>query len=163
MFWTGFLARRKAIRREDGASLVELALVVGILGPVLLLGTAEVSMLLYASIELTDATHAAASYAARYYSLNSKTLPTQAQVTTAATNDAPELQNMLTSGSSFTATIATGCGTGGATTGNTVPSCTAGTLPYVKVTGSASIVPAFQYLNLSSIQMTSQAEINLVD
>jgi Flp pilus assembly protein TadG len=160
MAWRGI---RKKVRGEDGASLIELALLVGILGPVLLLGTAEVSMLLYASIELTDATHAAASYAARYYSLNSKTLPTQSQVTTAATNDAPELQNMLASGSTFTATIATGCGTGGATTGNTVPSCTSGTLPYVKVTGSATIVPAFKYLNLSSIAMTSQAQINLVN
>lgn len=160
----GMLTRMKKIRREEGGSLVELALVVSILGPLLLLGTAEISILVYSSIELADATHAAADYAAQYYiGSNDTALPTQAQVTTSATNDAPELTRMLKSGTSFTAAMATGCGTGTATSGNTVPSCSTGTLPYVQVTGTATVVPIFQYLSISSVTMTSHATVYLVN
>ncbi len=155
--------RMKKMRREEGTSMVELALVLGILGPLLLLGTAELSVLVYASIELTDATHAAAAYAAQYYIANSGSgLPTQTQVTAAATNDAPELLGMLKSGTSFNATMATGCGTGSATTGNSVPSC-GSNLPYVQVTSTVTVVPLFQYLKISSLTMTSKAQVNLVN
>jgi Flp pilus assembly protein TadG len=149
---------------EAGASLVELALVVGILGPPLLLGTLEISVFLYSSIELTDATHAAAAYAAQYYIQDSgASLPTQAEVSAAAANDAPELVGMLKSGTSFTATMATGCGTGTATTGNTVPTCTSGTLPYVQVTGTVTVVPIAHYLSFASLTMTSTAQVDLVN
>jgi Flp pilus assembly protein TadG len=157
------LARMKKMRREDGASIVELAFIMAILGPLLLLGTTELSIYVYASVELTDATHAAASFASQYYFENSNsTLPTQTQVTAAATNDAPELVSMLKSGSSFTATMATGCGTGNPTTGNTVPTCTGGALPYIQVTGQATVSPVANFLSRHSITMTSQARINLV-
>lgn len=158
------LSWMKKARREDGASILELALVLGILGPLLVLGTLEISVFAYASIELVDATHAAAAYAAQYYILNSDTeLPTQAQVTAAATNDAPELVGMLKSGTSFTATMATGCGTGTATTGDTIPTCSGGTLPYVQVTGTATVVPIAQYLGMTSLTMTSKTKIDLVN
>ena len=156
--WT----RMKWMRREDGSSVVELAVVLGILGPVLLLGTAEMGVLVYASIELNDATQAAAAFAAQYY-ISNTALPTQAQVTTAATNDAPELVGMLESGTSFTATMATGCGTGSATAGSTVPTCTSGTLPYVQVTGTAKVVPIISFFSSASVTINSQAQINLVN
>lgn len=158
------LARMKRRRGEEGASLVELALVVGIFAPVLIVGTAETSVLVYASIELSDATHAAAAYAAQYYIQSSDTaLPTNAQVSTAASNDSPELTNLLVHGTSLTATIATGCGSGAATTGNTVPSCSSGTLPYVQVTTSATVNTIFNYLPPNSFTMTSKAVISLVN
>lgn len=154
----------KKIRSERGASLAELALLVGILGPVLIVGTFETCVFVYSSIELTDATHAAAEYAAQYYiQSNDTSLPTQSEVTTAAQNDAPELLKMLKSGTSFTATLATGCGTAAATTGNTIPTCTSGNLPYVQVTGSATIVPLGAYLKLTSLTMTSKSQIDLVN
>jgi Flp pilus assembly protein TadG len=157
------LARMKKMRGEDGASVVELACVLAFLGPLLLLGTVELSLYVYASMELADATHAAASYAAQYYYQNSNSLlPAQASVTTAATADSPELQGMLKSGTTFTATMATGCGTASPTAGNTVPTCTTGNLPYVQVTGSATVRPVVSSLTLTSISMTSQARINLV-
>jgi Flp pilus assembly protein TadG len=156
-------ARMKRMRREDGTSVVELALIMGILGPLLLLGTTELSIYVYSSVELVDATHAAASYAAQYYFQNSNSaLPAQSDVTTAATNDASELVSMLKSGTSFTATMATGCGTGDATAGNTVPTCTGGAVPYVQVTGTATVDPIASYFASPTITMTSRSRINLV-
>jgi hypothetical protein len=69
----------------------------------------------------------------------------------------------LESGTSFTATMATGCGTGAAAAGSTVPSCTSGTLPYVQVTGTATVVPLIRFFSTTSLTMTSQAKINLVN
>ena len=161
---TGMFSRWKRLRTEGGASLVELALVLGIAGPVLVLGTLEIAVFVYSSIELTDATHAAADYAAQYYIQSSSTsLPTQDEVTTAAKNDAPELLNMLKSGTSLTATIATGCGTGTAVSGNTIPTCTSGNLPFVQVTGTATVSPIATYFSISPITMTSKAKIDLVN
>jgi Flp pilus assembly protein TadG len=159
--FTSMWIRMKKMRRQDGASIVELAFVLGILGPLLLLGTTELSIYVYAGTELADATHAAASFAAQYYFQNSNsTLPTQAQVTAAATNDAPELVAM--SGTSLTATMVTGCGTSDPGTNSTVPTCTGGALPYVQITGSATVVPLVSYFRSPSIAMTSRARVTLV-
>jgi Flp pilus assembly protein TadG len=150
---------------EDGSSLVETALVLAILAPLLLLGTFEMGGLIYASIELSDSAHAAAAYAAQYYISDSgSALPTQSQVSAAAENDAPELLAMLSSESLMTTTMATGCGTGAATAGSTVPSCSSGTLPYVQVTVEATVSPLVRFLSfLQSPTMASQARINLVN
>ena len=156
-------ARTRRARGEDGGSIMEFALLMAFLGPLLLLGTTELSIYIYASVELADATNAAAAYAAQYYYENSNsTLPSQAAVTAAATNDAPELVSLVKSGTSFTATIATGCGTGAATTGTSIPTCTGGALPYVQVTGQATVSPIVKLLSLSSIKMTSQSRMNQV-
>jgi Flp pilus assembly protein TadG len=160
---TKMLVRMKRLGREDGASLVELAVVMGVLGPLLLIGTMELSVYIYASLELVDATHAAASYAAQYYYENSNsTLPLQAAVTAAATGAAPELVVMLKPGTTFTATVATGCGTGDATNGTNVPTCSSGALPYVQVTGKATVAPVVSFLKATSLTMTSRERINLV-
>ena len=97
--------RMRRARHEDGGSVMEFALLLAFMGPLLLLGTAELSIYIYASVELTDATNAAAAYAAQYYYENSNSsLPSQTAVTAAATNDAPELVGLVKSGTSFTAT-----------------------------------------------------------
>jgi Flp pilus assembly protein TadG len=159
------LTKRKPGRGESGASLVETAMVIAVFAPLLMLGTFEISALVYASIEVSDAARAAASYAAEYYIANSgSSLPSQSQVTAAAQNDAPELLEMLKSGTQFTATMATGCGTGTATTGNTVPSCASGTMPYVQVSTQATVSPLVQYFGfLNSPTVSGQAKIDLVN
>ena len=57
--------RHRLIRGESGSALIELALVVGILGVPLLLGTAEMGILGYDSIEVADAANAGALYGMR--------------------------------------------------------------------------------------------------
>jgi Flp pilus assembly pilin Flp len=162
---SGLLARWRAVRGESGASLVEVALIVGILAPVMLLGTAGVAGLVYASIEVSNGAHAGAAYAAEYYIAHSNSaLPTSAQVTTAVQNDTHELTAVLKPGTTLTVTMATGCNGASATTGNSLPSCSSGVLPYVQVTTQATVIPFTKYAGLpSSITMNSQAIINLVN
>jgi hypothetical protein len=160
-----FKAGLRPLRRESGASLVEVALVIGILAPAMLFGTAGAAGLVYASIEVSDAAHAGAAYAAEYYIANSNTaLPTSTQVASAVQNDAPELTAVLMPGTSLTVTMATGCNGGSATTGNSIPSCGTGVLPYVQVTTQATVVPFTAFAGLpSSLTMSSRATINLVN
>jgi Flp pilus assembly protein TadG len=150
-----------------GSSLVELAVIMTFLFPPMLLGTVEFGGLVYGSIEVSNAAHAGAAYAAQSYMASSETpavLPTQAEVTAAAINDSPELQNMLQSGSTFTATMATGCGAGAATAGNTVPVCVGTALPYVQVTASATVVPLVKLPGFSGpFTLSNTATINLVN
>ena len=154
---------------EAGSSLVELTLFMGLLAPVMLFGTCEVASLAYASIEVSNAAHAGAAYAAVTYMQNSKTaLPTAAQVTTAAQNDVPDIAAFLKKGTSLTATMATGCTGGTATAGNTIPTTCAGALPFVQVTINATVVPPIQLPQLfgtRSAQMTmnTSATIPLVN
>ncbi|MFZ0744669.1 MAG: hypothetical protein WAM85_09680 [Terracidiphilus sp.] len=159
------LALLKKLRDDGGGSLVEVALIFALFVPTMVLGTVYVASMEYASIEVSDAAHAGAAYAAQVYIANSNTaLPTQSQVTAAARNDAPELPNMLASGTSLSATMSTGCGTGTATAGNTVPTCSSGTLPYVQVTTQATVIPMVQLLGFAaSSTMSARARINLVN
>jgi Flp pilus assembly protein TadG len=159
------LDRGNVLRSENGASLVEVSLVLAILAPALLFGTAGAAGLVYASIEVSNAAHAGAAYAAEYYIANSNTaLPTTSQVTTAVQNDAPELTAVLKPGTSLTISMATGCNGASPTTGNSIPSCGTGVLPYVQVTTQATVLPFTAFAGLPhSITMSSQATINLVN
>jgi len=133
----------------------------------MLLGTVEFGGLVYASIEVSNAAHAGAAYAAQSYMTSSETpavLPTQDKVTAAAINDSPELQNMLKSGSTFTAAMSTGCGSGTAAAGNSVPVCSGTNLPFVQVTASAIVVPLIILPGFSGpFTMSNTATINLVN
>ncbi|HEX3891896.1 MAG TPA: hypothetical protein VHW46_04925 [Terracidiphilus sp.] len=153
------------LRDESGASFIEVGIILGILGPLMLLGTAGAAGLIYAAIEVSDSAHAGAAYAAQYYISSSDTaLPTSTQVSTAAQNDASELTAMLKSGTNLTVTMATGCNGGAATAGNTVPVCSTGVLPYVQVTTQATVVPLTAFAGLpKSISMSNTATINLVN
>jgi Flp pilus assembly pilin Flp len=157
--------RNRALREDTGASLIEVSLILGILAPAMLMGTAGAAGFVYASIEVSNAAHAGAAYAAEYYIANSNTaLPTSSQVTSAVQNDAPELTAVLKPGTSISVTMATGCTGGAATTGNSIPSCSSGVLPYVQVTTQATVAPLTAFSGLpSSITMSSQAVINLVN
>ena len=161
----GRMARWKLVCSESGASFIEVSFILGILAPLMLLGTTGATALVYADIEVSNAAHAGAAYAAQYYIANSNTaLPSTSQVTTAVQNDAPELTGMLKSGTSFTVSMATGCNGGSATSGNTVPICGSGVLPYVQVTAQATVVPLTAFAGLpKSITMSGKATINLVN
>ncbi len=148
-----------------GGALVEMALMIGLFAPVMLLGTSELAGLVYASIEVSNAAHAGAAYAAQSYISSSDTaIPTQSQVAAAVQNDAPEITPMLTPTTTLTASVATGCNGSAATAGNTIPACTGNTLPYVQVTSQAQITPLVYFPGLpKSLTLTSQATMNLVN
>ena len=150
---------------ESGGSLVETALLLSTLGPVLLLGTTQAAVMVYQGIELSNAAGAGASYAVQYYMADSNTaLPTQAQVTTAVQNDAPELQRMLKSGTQLSVTMATGCTGSAPTTGNQIPSCLAGVQPYVRVTTQATLQSLVNAPGLpSSFTLTRSATMVMVN
>jgi Flp pilus assembly protein TadG len=149
---------------ESGAALVETALVLSLLGPPLLLGTVEIGGALNASIEMSNAAYAGAAYAAQYYIQHSSSaLPTTTQVTSAAQNEAPELLNALAPSTSLTVNMYTGCGTGSPTAGNSVPSCSTGVIPYVKVTTQASVSPLIRAPGLTNLlTISGAATVNLV-
>lgn len=153
------------LRDNSGGALVETALMIGLFAPTMLLGTTELAGLVYASIEVSDAAHAGAAYAAQSYVASSDTaLPTQAQVTTAAQNDAPEIASMLAPNTTLSASMATGCNGSAASAGNTVPACAGNTLGYVQVTVQAQVTPLVNFPGLpKSLTLASQATMNLVN
>jgi Flp pilus assembly protein TadG len=159
----------KAICDEEGASLIELAFVMFFLFPPMLLGIVDVGFIEYASVENASAARAGAAYAAQYYiqsqSPGPPTLPTVANVTTAVTNDSPELQNMQETGTNFIVTMSTGCNGGAATTGNTVPVCSPTTvLPFVTVTTQSTVMPLIKFKGLiGPFTINNSATINLVN
>ena len=156
---------RKPSTNDHGGSLVETALLLGTLGPVLLLGTTESAFLAYQAIELSNAAAAGASYAVQFYMANSNTaLPTQSQVAAAVQNDAPELQRMLKSGTQISVTMATGCTGNAPTAGNSIPSCLAGVQPYVQITTQATLRSIVNAPGLpSSLTLTRSATMVMVN
>ncbi|MGA2277623.1 MAG: TadE/TadG family type IV pilus assembly protein [Terracidiphilus sp.] len=167
----GLIARWRAIREDQGGALVELAIVMGFLLAPMLLGVIDIGSLVYDSIENTNAADAAAEYAAQYYIATAtpgpSALPTLAQVTTAATNESPELQHFLKSGTTFTVTAATGCGTAAplytGVSGLTPPTCAGANLPYVQITAQSTVVPLVHFSVLGgSMTLSNTATIPLV-
>src|ERR1017187_1544258 len=79
--WAGVAARYRALDRDSGSALVELALVVALLGVPLLLGTAQMGFLIYDSIEVSDAANAGALFGMRSstYSADNAGMTTAAQ------------------------------------------------------------------------------------
>ena len=64
-WWAGVAACFRVRRGESGSALVELALVVAFLGVPLVLGTAQMGLVIYDSIEVTGAANAGALYGMR--------------------------------------------------------------------------------------------------
>ena len=79
-------------RNEAGGALVELALILGIFGSPLLLGTVEVASLLYSSIEISNAAHAGVMYGM----MSSTYAADTTGITTAAQQDAADFGSNLT-------------------------------------------------------------------
>jgi Flp pilus assembly protein TadG len=74
------------IAEERGSAIVELALILGLFGAPLLLGTVQVSTLLYSSIEVSSAAHSGAMYGM----MSSTFAADNAGMTTAAQQEASD-------------------------------------------------------------------------
>lgn len=132
---------RRAYAEESGSALAELAVALSAIGLPLLLGTIYTGMLLFDSIELSNAAHVGALYA-----MQSNTNATDsAGIIAAARNEAPELGATL----NVTPTIYYACstaldGTQYSTQAAATAACTGGSnhaLEFVKVTVSYAATP----------------------
>ncbi|GGA61224.1 hypothetical protein GCM10011507_10900 [Edaphobacter acidisoli] len=83
---------RRSLLGDAGQALVELALVVPLL-TLLFVGAAEVGRIAYASIEVNNAARAGVAYASQSHTTASDT----ANITLAATTEAPDVQGMTVS------------------------------------------------------------------
>ena len=121
----------KRLLSEHGNALIELALGMSVLSTVIL-GAAEFGRIAYAAIEVNDAAHAGAAYG----SLNRTYAADNANVTQAATKDAPDV-----SGVSATAAYSCKCSDGSAST--CAPTDCTGTriIEYVTVNTTGTVNP----------------------
>jgi Flp pilus assembly protein TadG len=126
---------------DEGSALVELALAVSILFPVLVIGIVAIGGLVYDTIEVSDAAHAGASYAVQYFR-SSNAFPTNvATVTLAAEPDIPA--SALTT-SPVTVTCSCSAPATGSCTSPAVTNTTCGSnVLYVTVATQANVTPLF--------------------
>jgi Flp pilus assembly protein TadG len=149
------LLRRGVLRGEGGGALVELAFIVSILVPPLLLGVADMAIVLYFSIEISNAAHAGAMYGMRTSVFAADTT----DITTAAQAEA---HDFLAANVTVTPTLYWTCNTaqGGTTYATsaaaTSPCAPAYPLEFVKVVVSAPVTPPFHCCGIpASITMSS--------
>jgi Flp pilus assembly protein TadG len=149
-FWTSvrraasLVAKSRILREESGGSLVELALIMVFFYLPLLIGTGEVGLLVYDSIEISNAAQAGTDYG-----MGSATLAADnAGMTTAAQSEASEFGTLLTV-TPLTYYVCAAAVTGTQYTGsNAQANATAGctgtnnhALQFVQVTTSATVKP----------------------
>ncbi|MGD0797771.1 MAG: hypothetical protein ABR910_08615 [Acidobacteriaceae bacterium] len=132
------------LRSEHGNALIEVAFTVSLLGVPLMIGTADLGFLVYDSIEVTNAAHAAANYGMQSstYAANTSGMTTvaQAEATDFGTNLGVTPSSYYACSTAIAGTQYTG--TSAQTNANTA--CTGGTnhaLQFVKVTTSATVTP----------------------
>jgi len=148
-FSTGFLRRWfsgrwmrcRFLREEQGSALVEMALCVSLMGMPLLVGTVEIGGMIYTSIEVSNAAHAAAMYGM----MSSTFAASSSGMTTAAQNEATDLGTSLL----VTPTVYYACsssigGTQYSTQSAANTACNSGTdhtLEFVQVNTSVVVTP----------------------
>jgi Flp pilus assembly protein TadG len=137
-------ARWRGLRGENGSALLELALVVGLLGVPMLLGTAQMGILVYDSIEITDAANAGALYGMQSSTFAANT----SGITTAAQAEAADFGTKLTVTPSTFYVCATAVGgtqyTGTNAQSNATAACTGtgnAALEFVQVLTSDAVTP----------------------
>ena len=157
-------ARYGVLRGESGGSLVELAFIVSILVPPLLLGITDMAMVLYFSIEISNAAHAGAMYGMR----TSPSAGDTTGITTAAKGEASDFvaaNVTVTPTSYWTCNIAQG-GTTYATSAAATSPCTAISaipLQFVKVVVSAPVSPPFHCCGIPATITLSRTSIIQVE
>jgi len=140
-----FAKVRAFIREEPGNSLVEVALVLSFFCVPLLVGSGEMGLLVYDSIEIQNAAHTGAAYAMQSATFASAT----SSINAAAQADAPSFGTALT----VTPTVYYVCSsaiggtqyTGSNASANATTACTGGAnhpLEFVQVSTSASVTPS---------------------
>jgi Flp pilus assembly protein TadG len=152
-FLSRLLSLCRGLNSTDGGSLVEVALIISLLGIPMMLGTAEIGILVYDSIEITNAAHAAASYGAQSNVFAANT----SGMTLAAQADATDFGVALTATpTTFYACSNTIGGTrytGTNAQSNATAACTSGTnhaIEFVQVTTSAVVTPKIHLPGLLS-------------
>lgn len=158
------LSRCGVLRDECGSSLVELALVVSILVPPLLLGVTDMAMVLYFSIEVSNA-----AYAGALYGMPSSVLAGSTAGITAAAK--AEASDFLAANVTVTPTTYWACNT--AQGGTTYATSTAATAPctaisavplqFVKVVVSAPVSPPFHCCGIPATITLSRTSIIQVE
>jgi len=149
------LSRCGVLRDESAGSLVELAFIVSILVPPLLLGITDMAMVLYFSIEISNAAHAGAMYGMQ----NSAFAGSPANITTAAQAEAHDFlpaNVTVTPTTYWTCNTAQGGTTYATSAAATSPCAPAYPLEFVKVVVSAPVTPPFHCCGIpASITMSS--------
>lgn len=143
--------RFQLLRAEDGASLVELSVLLPLF-LLLLFGAVDIGRAFYLEIELSGAAHAAAMYGSQN--------PTDtAGMQTAAQNDAPNVPNLNVGTPTYGCECADG--TGYSANCGTAPSCPSNNEVYrVNVTVTTTYSPLFPWPKIpSSISLSNSASM----
>ncbi|MES2390230.1 MAG: TadE family protein [Acidobacteriota bacterium] len=154
---------RLLVDDESGSSLIELAFILGIFGPLLLFGTVDIATAVYASIEIESAAHAGAMYGMTSSTYASNTSGIQ----TAAQAEAADFGTNLT----VTSTVYYACssniaGTQYTTSAAATTACTGSgnhSLAFVKVTTSAPVTPALRLPSLPATYTLTSVSIMEVE
>jgi Flp pilus assembly protein TadG len=135
-------------RGESGDAVIELALIIGIFGPALLLGTVEMATVVYDSIEVANAAYAGAIYGMRSATFASNTTG----ITSAAQAEASDFGTHLTvTPTTYYACSAAIAGTQYTTQSAASAACSGSgnhALQFIQVQTSGSITPAFHFPKL---------------
>jgi Flp pilus assembly protein TadG len=151
--WARVLARCRGLLGERGDALVELGVITSLLGVPLLIGTAQMGILVYYGVEVQNAAHAGAMYGMRSltYAANTSGIQTAAQA------EASDFSTHLTVASStyYACSLALGGTqyTGGSAQTNAESGCTGGTnhaLEFVQVNTSVVVTPLIHWSSLAS-------------
>jgi Flp pilus assembly protein TadG len=150
----GWLARSLRVlarlrQEQSGNAVLEIGMVVAIFVPPLLVGTAETATVIYASIEVANAAHAAALYGMQSSTFAASTSGMQ----TAGQAEAADFGTALT----VTPTVYYACSSALAGTTYTTQSlattaCTGSgnhALEFVKVVASISVTPTFHFVGIA--------------
>jgi Flp pilus assembly protein TadG len=153
------------LRDDSGSALIELAFIVALLGLPLVLGTTEMGVLVYDSIEISNAAYVGASFAMQSVTNAENT----SGITSAAQADAPEFGTSLTVTPTTYYVCATALGgtqyTGTNAQANATSACTGSgnsAVEMVQVTTSALVKPFLHAPGLAStftFSGTSVAEV----
>lgn len=156
------LARCTRLRDDDrGQALVELALVLSFLGVPLLLGTAQMGLLIHDSIEVADAANAGALYAMQ----NNADASLTSVITSTAQAEAPDVSSLTVTPTPYYACTSAVGGTQYViptyTSTQAAAMCTGGgnhALEFIQVQTSATVTPLIHFPGLpSSYTLKGQA------
>lgn len=143
----------RALREQNGAGVVELALLTPVL-LVLLVGAVDMGQACYAAIEVSGAANAGAEYG------------TQNPTDTSGMQDAALLDASNLSGLTATATWGCECSDGSSASVScaTTPSCSANSVRYVQVVTSMTYVPVLRFPGVpSTLTLKGSARLRVAE
>jgi Flp pilus assembly protein TadG len=160
------LLRLSGLRCESGSSMVEMAVILAFLGLPMILGTAQMGLLIYDSIEISNAAHAGAEYGMQSLTFASDTANIKAAAQTEATDFGTSLTATPTTYYACSAAIGGTRYTGTNAQSNANSACTGGSnhaLEFIQVVTSASVTPAIHLPGLPSSYTLSATAVMEVE